>query len=244
MRWLELLNSALKAMEDGRVIRKAVAVGLRVMAALVALLGVYVLVKILTASFQSLTTEDRTMGEVAMGGLIFGALWVATVACVVQILRYRAASVAALGDSPFTVIPIVSILLRTAGEIYGALGLGVGIGGCVFMWLAGSNPLDMLGPVAELLPSGGRQMTFWGGILFLVTLTLTSVLVIAFSYFVAESVLVVVDIARNVRLLVATVPGDNAPGPVASRQNCLACGAELEADAVFCWSCGARAQPS
>lgn len=244
MGWLGFLNTALKAMEDGRVIRKAVAVTLRVLAVLAALVGLYVLAGILSASFKSPTTEARTMGEVAMGGLVFGVLWVATVACVVQILWYRGASVAALGDSPFTVIPIVSILLRAAAEIYGAVGLGVGIGGCLFIWLAGLNPLDMLGPVGELLPSRGDRVSFWGGILFLVGMTLTSAVVLAFFYFLAESVVVVVDIARNVRLLAASVPSDIVTAAVASRQTCPACGAELEADDAFCGNCGTRVKVS
>jgi hypothetical protein len=32
------------------------------------------------------------------------------------------------------VIPIVSILLRTAGEVYAALGVATGVGGCLFIF--------------------------------------------------------------------------------------------------------------
>jgi hypothetical protein len=185
----------LDALNDGKVIRGFVAVALKVMGVLSLLAGVYLLIEILKVAFQLPT--DGTIG-----GLLFAAIFIATVLSVAQIFWYRAGSVASLGDSTFTVIPIVSILLRTAGEVYAALGVATGVGGCVFIWFSMNNPLGLVPGLGGLLPSASPGTGFLGGISFLVYLSVASLLVLVFFYFLAEASAVLVDIARHIRLLV------------------------------------------
>jgi hypothetical protein len=234
---LDFFHPVLKALEDGKVIRKAIALALQISAVFVVVAGLYLLVEVLKFSFNIRSAEGT------IGGLVFSGVLVITVACVAQILFYRAASVKALGESPFTVIPIFSILLRAVGETYATAGVAVGVGGCLFVWLAGFNPMQMLGPLGGLLPSSGTQANFLGGISFLLYLTLVSLFFLIVLYFLAESVVVLADIARNVRLLVQvpSAGGTKAsPPPVPSSPRCPACGGELEEDSEFCGTCGTR----
>jgi hypothetical protein len=226
----------LKALEDGKVIRKVITLALQVSAILVLVAGVFLVVQALKFSFQDPSAEGT------IGGLLFSAILVITVACVAQIFLYRAGSVRALGESPFTVIPILSILLRTVGETYATAGVAVGVGGCLFVWLARRSPSHMLGPLGGILPSFGDE-SFLGGIALLAGLVLFSLAFLILFYYLAESVMVFADIATNVRLLVRVQsPGRSvaSPPPVLSSPKCPACGAELEEDSEFCSACGVR----
>lgn len=71
----------------------------------------------------------------------------------------------------------------------------------MFIWLSGMSPLRFLPGIGEMLPaiSGG---TFLDGVLFLVWAAVLSFVFLVVFYFLAEAVVVLVDIARNVRLLV------------------------------------------
>jgi hypothetical protein len=167
---------------------------LRAFGVLTALGGLYVLVGILKYSFQL-----PTQGTV--GGLLFAIIFAAAIAALFQILFYRAESVRDLGQSPFTVIPIFSILFRTLGETNATFGVAVGVGGCLFVWLSGMSPLRFLPVLGEMSPAatGG---TFLDGVSFLLSAAVLSFVLLLGFYFLAEAVVVVVDIACNVRLLV------------------------------------------
>jgi hypothetical protein len=233
---LNFFHPVLRALEDGKVIRKAIALALQVSGILALVAGLFLVIQVLKFSFNIQSAEGT------IGGLFLGAVLVISVACVAQIFFYRAASVRALGESPFTVIPIFSILLRTLGETYATVGVSLGVGGCLFIWLAGISPLQMLGAMGGLLPSFSAEANFLGGISFLLYLTLFSLFFLIVLYFLAESVVVIADIARNVRLLVPPPDGTIASPPASapSSPKCSACGGELDQDSEFCGSCGAR----
>jgi hypothetical protein len=184
----------LDALNNGKVIRTSVSIALRVLAVLAVLSGAYLLIEILKVSFQ-LPTEGT------VGGLLFAVLFAASVLAVGQIFWYRAHSVEEIGESPFTVIPIVSILFRLLGELYATLGLMVGLGGCLFIWLAKANPLGLVRGMAGLLPSFSGEATFLGGLMFLGYLGFAAFLALIVFYALAEWSVVLVDISRNVRAL-------------------------------------------
>lgn len=195
----------LDALNDGKIIRNVLAVALRIMGVLVLLAGVYLLIEILKAAFR-LPTEGT------IGGLLFAAVLIGAVLAVAQIYWYRARSVAALGDSLFTVIPIVSILFRLAGEVYATILASVGVGGCLFIWFAAYSPMVLLPGLGELLPSTSSGSGFLGGLTFLVYLCVVSIMALVFFYFLAEAIVVLVDIAIHIRLLVKqTAPGGAPP---------------------------------
>jgi len=193
----------LNALNDGKLIRSLVGVALRILAALWILAGIYLLIEMLKIAF-------RLENEGTIGGLLFAVIFVGTVLSVAQIFWYRAGSVDDLRDSPFTVIPIVSILLRTLGESYATLGAAIGVGGCLFIWFAKNNPMWLLGGLGGLLPRSSPEMTFLGGLSFLVYAGLTSFMALILFYFLAESSLVLVEIAQQTRRIGAEA---SAGGP-------------------------------
>jgi hypothetical protein len=199
---LRFTHPILDALNDGRIIRQGVAQALRILGVLAAVGGVYLLVVVLKASFQ-LTTEGT------IGGLILAVLLGAAALAVLQVLFYRAQTVADLGESPFTVIPILSVVCRTLGEIYALLGVMMGVGGCVFIWFAKADPSYFLDGLRSFFPAIGAEGSFLGGLTFLITMVLVSFAVLLMLYALAESIVVLVDIARNIRRLVPQTPSSS-----------------------------------
>jgi hypothetical protein len=79
------------------------------------------------------------------------------------------------------------------------------------------NPAQILPGAGALLPAvtGG---SFVDGVLFLVWAALASFVALVGFYFLAEAVVVIVDIARNIRLLVqqGDAAGDKGPNKLAA----------------------------
>ncbi len=234
---LTFFYPVLKALEDGQIIRKFATVLLQIVAGLVLLGGLLTLIGALKLSFELPTAEGT------LGGILFCAILLAAIGAIAQILFFRARGISQLGESPFTVIPILSIILRAAGEIWATLGVAVAIGGCVLIWLANFDPLRMLGTAGGLLPSLPAGESFLGGLALLLYFSVFGAVVLIVFYFLAESVVVLADIARNVRLLVKAQGGPTdaeVRSQPASGPGCPACGTEIEEDSEFCTNCGAR----
>ncbi len=193
----------LNALNDGTIIRGAVEVCLRILAILTIPIGAFALIGILKLSFQ-LPTEGT------IGGLLFAAAFAVTLACVSQIYWYRADSIRDLGDSPFTVIPVVSVLFRAVGEVQATFCAAIGVGGCLFMWLAKMNPIGLIGGLAPFLPSSSMEASFLGGITFLIYFGLFAIANLLAFYFLAEAIVVAVDIARQIRSIGAVSSPDPA----------------------------------
>jgi hypothetical protein len=202
MKVLGVFRRVLEALDKGNVIRTAVVLALRILGILSVLAGIFVTVELLRAAF-TLNAQG------IVGGLLFALVILAASAALLETYFYRAASVGALGESAFTVMPIVSMLFRLAGEAYAIVGVAAGVGGCLFIWFSGLSPGQVLPGVEQFMPFAPLGGTFLGGLLFLVWILVMSFLALLGFYFLSEFVVVVVDIAQNVRLLVKQ-PG---PGP-------------------------------
>jgi len=144
---------------------------------------------------------------------------------------------------------VVSILCRLAGEVYATLLVGVGIGGCAFLWLAKVSPLAFLGAFGGLLPASNLEASFLGGALLLLEMCLLALAVLAGFYAVAEGLLLAVDVADDVRRLTgqaapapapAVAPLAAAAGAAAPGDFCKLCGAAWVAGNNFCGNCGSR----
>jgi hypothetical protein len=231
----------LDASGDGRVIRKVAAVAVRVLGVVSAIGGLVLAIEILKYSFRPDTTTEATLG-----GLIFSIVLLAAFACVVEIHFYHARSVARLGETDFAVIPVVSILCRLAGDVYATLLVGVGIGGCAFLWLAKVSPLAFLGVLGGLLPASNLEASFLGGALLLLEMCLLALAVLAAFYSAAEGLVLLVDVAGDVRRLTGQAAPVPAVAPLAAavgsapRDFCQVCGAVWVAGNSFCGHCGSR----
>lgn len=185
----------LRALSNGQVIQKLVIWALKILSILVCIgaLGGFILI---------LKGATQMPGAATLGGVLFAIIFLATMACVAQVYWYRAASVEQLGESPFTVIPIVSILFRMGGEIYATLGVGLGVGAALAICITGTNPLGALGGFGSMIPSIPVEGGLLGGLLILVYACVMAFLALVISYFLAEAIVVMVDIARYLRKLV------------------------------------------
>jgi uncharacterized membrane protein (DUF485 family) len=193
---LSVTRMVLRALSEGKVIRNSIAVVLQVAAVLVLLAGLLGLIQILKLSFQS------PAATATIGGLVVALLLMVGIFSVSQIYLFRAQSIRELEDSPFTVIPILSILFRTMGETYAVVALAAGVGGCLFTWLSGTSPRALLsgfGGFMPSMPAGGES--FLDGLIFFASLAAAAFASLVVFYALAELVGVLVDIAINVRRL-------------------------------------------
>jgi hypothetical protein len=187
--------------------------------------------------------------EAIIGGLLFGLIFFVAILAIGQIFWYRADCVSALEESQYTVIPIVSILFRAAGEVYATLGASMAVGGCLFIWMARAYPNLLFRGLPDVMPSFSPNLTFLGGLSFLGYVGVVSFLVLIFFYFLAESVVVMVDMASQIRLLVRHTSPDAPPAPSVPQAppapplpppppRCPRCNTQLEAGTKFCGTCG------
>jgi hypothetical protein len=234
----------LDALSDGRVIRRVAGVALRILGVVFALGGLVLAIEILKYSFRPDTTTEATLG-----GLLFSLILLAAFACVLEIHFYHARGVGQLGETTFAVIPVASILCRLAGEVYATLLVGVGFGGCAFLWMAKVSPLAFLGALGGLLPASNLEASFLGGALLLIEMCLLALAVLAGFYAASEGLLLAVDVADDVRRLTgqagpaaapAVAPQAAAVGSAAPREFCQICGAVWVAGNTFCGHCGTR----
>jgi hypothetical protein len=232
----------LDALNDGRIIRKSVAVTLRVLGVLLGLGGLVIVIQILKFSFQPDTTTEATLG-----GMLLSVVLVAAFACVFEICLYRARSVGQLGEGAFPVIQVVSVLSRLAGEVYATLLLAAGVGGCVFLWLSKLNPLPLFGAMGGVLPPASPEASFLGGVFLLIEMCLLALAALVGFYVAGEGLLLAADVASNVRRLAAEgkppAAGRAEPvqaSPAAPQQFCKVCGVALAPGNTFCGNCGTR----
>lgn len=203
MQVLPVYRTILDGLNNGRVARFVCVSLLRSGGVVMGILAFFLLVQLLKWSFQAESTEST------FAGLALALILAVTFLGVVYVFFYRAESASKLRDPHYSVIPIASVLLRAAGEIYSMLGISIGVGGCVFIWLAKSNPLGLLGKLGAFFPSvplatglGG----FVGGLLFLAYFVVQAFVVLVVCYFLAEALVVLVEIASNTRRAAESIP--------------------------------------
>jgi len=252
MRPFQILEPFFHALNDGKLIRFVVASVLRVFAGLAALGGLMWFVIFAGAAF---TGSD--FGTI-LGSLLFAILWLVSAFLQTGILLYRAKTVSELGDSPFTVTSIVSVFCRLIGEEFFVFFSLLGVGGCLFMWLANGDPLSRLGLLGALVPSMPRVGSgggILGGLLFLIFMAVCAFFSIVVFYALAELTVVLVDIARNIHAVRVALASAGQPpaaafaaaaggaprsvAPIGSPSHCPACGNPWEPGSVFCGNCGA-----
>ncbi|MCL4550437.1 MAG: hypothetical protein M1495_17940 [Bacteroidetes bacterium] len=116
---------------------------------------------------------------------------------VLQIWFYRAKKVLNLEDSDFTVIPIISHFLRAIGESYAVFTIAYVIGGIINIWF--SNYGYGIYQFEQYLPFVRSASSFIGQTWLLLITIITALFVLLLTYFIAESILVLVAIENNTR---------------------------------------------
>lgn len=186
------MEAVLEKISQGQFFRKAFAVALQIMA-------VVIVTAALVAWIIVWKSISGYSAEAIFGIIIFQLLFVIAVYMVVHILLIRAGNINALPDSEYTVIPIVSITLKLFGEIYASFVTVISIAGGILTWFIGSSALYMIKGSAPFVPSYGNGEGFWGGLVFMVGGLFSAFVGLVLFYFLAEAVVVLIDIAKNIK---------------------------------------------
>jgi hypothetical protein len=187
------MTAVLQLISQGSFFRKAFAVVLRVLAAVVILAGFLGWISVWRV-------VSRASFEEVVGVVIFQLLFVVAIYMVAHTIFIRATDIAELPDADFTVIPIVSISLKLFGEVYACFAAIVSVAGGILMWFIGSSASYLLRGSAHLFPNLGGGVGFLGGLLFIAGGLLAAFFALVFFYFLSEAVVVLVDIAKNIKI--------------------------------------------
>lgn len=247
MKLFAVLEPFFGALNDGRIIRITFAWVLRVLAVAGAIGGLAAGLIAVATGFRaadSMNAYGRSPASLLIAVFVLGAVCFAIGYAWLGLCWFRAKSVLELGETHFTVLSIVSILFRLAGELNFAVDALLGVAGCLFIWLTNVSPLNFL-PLNGDLPFASQASSgFVGGIEFLFLMLLGAFFSFVFAYALAELTIVLVEIAVNTRktpespATVVREPLAAAMAPAAKA--CPSCGTGLEPGAVFCAECGGR----
>lgn len=250
------LHPFLKKLNDGIVIRK-------VLANFVRLLSVLILIAVVVAFLYSFYLIIRFGSNINMDGfvafkivmydtLIFLFLIVFAI-FQLQIAFYHAKEIEILPNSPFTITPIISILIKLTGEIYAFSIIIIGI--LTFLiGLIGYNSFisNNFGSILNNDLLGGFEYLARGEIILVLPLSLLSAFAaLIIFYFFAELLVVITDIAVNVRLLLniennkktSSKSESSVPTPTNSYRlnlNCPSCSNPIRQEDIFCENCGQK----
>ena len=207
-----ILDPFFHALSDGKIIRQTIAWVLRILAVIMALIGLFGFIVIIVLSFRTSNSTTDIVGDPAtntagsisiniiIGSILLALFVLAWGYLTAGILAFRARSVKELGDSQFTVLSILSLLFRLNGELAFITYSLLGVGGCLFIWITNASPLSQLGVLGETLPFAGRGGAgFLGGLEMAVFFLLIAFSLIIFFYALAEYIAVQVEIALNTR---------------------------------------------
>jgi hypothetical protein len=182
----------LKSLDDGTPFRRGFAMALRIIAILliVGLLITWI------ALWKVVFSQD---GVAIFGGFIFQIFLLVGFYMIIHTYWIRADSIERLGQSEYTIIPIVSILLKTQGEVGAWASFATGLGAGIFQILAGYQFPGWSTPYESF--HYGMTSSFVAGLLVIVFGAIFALVSLILSYFLAEFIIVIVDIAKNTRAL-------------------------------------------
>lgn len=207
-----ILEPFYHALSDGKIIRQTIAWVLRILAVIMALIGLFGSIAIIVLSFRAsnstadiggdLTTNSAgsISANIIIGSILLALFVLAWGYLTAGILAFRARTVKELGNSHFTALSILSVLFRINGELAFITYSLLGVCGCLFIWITNASPLSQLGMLGDALPFVGRGGAgFLGGLEMAIIFLLIAFSLIIIFYALAEFISVQVEIALNTR---------------------------------------------
>lgn len=199
----------LDSLNTGPFLRNVVGTAIQIAGGFFLLMG-------LISCFSVLAFAFKGEAKDAFGLVLFSIVLLGGLAASAQIFWYRASKIKSIDNSSgFVIMPIVSQIFRLAGEIYATLAIGLGVGGCLAIWLSGTNPMGMLGGFGPSLPGtslpmmrgayGGDGGGFMSGLTLAAMGGLGGFAMLIVFYFLAEVSVVTASIAKDMRSLAAKV---------------------------------------
>jgi hypothetical protein len=187
------MESVLQLIAQGSFFRKAFAVVLQALAVVVSIAGLVVWMSVWRFAAQAPFV-------VLLGIVIFQLLFVVALYMVAHTLFIRARDIAALPDEEFYVIPIAAIALKLVGEMYASFVAVMSVAGGVLIWLMRGYAFSVVKKAAPFVPRLDNGDGFLGGLLFMGGGLFAAIVVLVFSYFLAEAVAMMADSARNIKI--------------------------------------------
>lgn len=188
------MNSILDSLNKGSLIRG-------IMAGLFRIIGTLIFVGIVYLFFSTISNAPDFWFVLLLLFVLAASFLIA------QTWFYHAKAIVGFEDTDYSVIPIVSNLLRALGETYAIFATAVGGGATLMYWFSNYSGMMYdftrylyLLPLGGLLPFGSESR-FIGGLVFLLILLITAYVILLITYFLAENILVLVDIAKNTKLM-------------------------------------------
>lgn len=155
------VNALLERLAQPGFFCRLVAVTLRVMAALIALLSLTIFFKVGKITFE--LPPNRVLG-----GVLFEAFFVLAVYAAVHVFIIRARDIEQIRPSESYAIAVTALLLKLLGEAYCAFVSLMAIGGGLFVWFTNKGLGSVLGwLVRTLFPGLGEDPNFMEGIEFM-----------------------------------------------------------------------------
>ena len=184
------MKPVLQLISEGRFFRKATAIALRVLAIAIGFASLVGWIFNWKQVFGFTVTE-------MLGGIIFQLLLVIAVYMVIHAIWLRSDNIGRLPESEYTVVPIVSICLKLVGEIYASYVAVMAIAEGLFTWFSGKGAVSLFQGLAFLIPH--HEDSIVGGFSVILKGELYAFVGLVLFYFLSESVIVMVDIARNIK---------------------------------------------
>jgi len=161
-------------------LNRVTAIVLRVLAALIVLFSLTTFFKVGQLIFKLPTNS-------ILGGVLFEVFFVLAVYAVVHVLVIRASDIDKLVASEYHALPLAPILVRAVGEAYSAFVILLAIGGGIFVWFTSLKLNNVLNPLIQVLvPTPRADVSFMGGIEFMLSGVLAGVAALVVAYILAD----------------------------------------------------------
>ncbi len=174
------MRPLLQRLGDARFCYRALAVALRVAAALTVLFS-------LVTFFSAGKLLFELPAHAILGGVLFELFFVLAVYAAVHAALLRAAEIEQLEPHEYFALPLGAKLVQLLGEAYAGFVSFVAIGGGLFVWFTNLSLTKVLNPLIRALFPGLREDTsFLGGIEFVAAGLLAGLGVLIASYVVSQ----------------------------------------------------------
>jgi hypothetical protein len=207
MEKLLFMRPLLERLGDGRFCYRAVAVVLRVVAAVIVLFS-------LVTFFSAGKLIFDLPRHAILGGVFFEVFFVLAVYATVHVLLLRAADIERLEVHEFFALSLGARFVQLIGEAYAAFVSFIAVGGGIFVWFTNMS-LDMvLNPVIRgLFPSLREDTSFMGGIEFVASGLLAAFGALVAAYVLAQLLVLAVRLVRpNTAVAVARLTAEQGQG--------------------------------
>jgi len=197
------MGSVIRFISEGLLFSRVFAIVIRVQAVILAMAAIVGWFKV----WRMIIDMSEFGGSgIVIGGIIFQILFFVGIYMVTHVQWIRASHITSLPSSDFIVIPIFSLCLRMIGEIYACITFIFGVGGCILILFSGREAGQLISFFASELPGvgdlvGNGDGTFFAAMIFLISSATFAFFVLVVFYLFAEAILVLVDIARNIRAI-------------------------------------------